>query len=422
VVVCLGRAGECDETRQLDDMTPRDLVSAAGADAGARLAFQFIRMQGGGADAFSSSDCHHVLDALRQLSGANELDAVMRVVRTTARALTGADGATFVLRRGDSVLYADEDAIAPLWKGRTFPVAECVSGWCMERGEAIAIADVFADPRVPSVVYEPTFVKSMLMVPIRQHDPMGAIGTYWASRHEASVREIELLQVLADAVSVAVDRATLISAEREARERAERIQQAQADMLRIVAHDIRNPLNAMMMGASLLLRVPADTEIGQRVQKHAGAVHRAGVRMERLIAQLVDYGRLEAGVFSVSPRPVPVSALLEHVKEIEDVARKDGHAIVVSPPSDGLAVVCDADRIVQVLSNLVGNSVKHTPPGGTVSVLASPEGDRAVRFTVADDGPGIPEEVRADLFTRYGRRADSARGTGLGLFITRGIV
>lgn len=379
-------------------------------------------MQGRDASAFGFEDCRHVLEAVRQLSRANDHEAVMGVVRRAARALTAADGATFVLRDGESVHYADEDAIAPLWKGRTFPVTDCISGWCIERGEVAVVDDVFSDPRIPAAVYEPTFVKSMLMVPIRKHDPIGAIGTYWATRHSPSEREIDLLHVLAESAAVAVDRVKLLEAERAARERAERMQQAQAEMLRIVAHDIRNPLNAMMMAAALLQRVPAETELGQRVRKHASAVRRAGVRMERLIRQLVDYGRLEAGVFSVEPEPVAVATLLEQVKEIDLVAEQDGHTIVVAPAPYGLEVACEPDRIVQVLSNLVGNSVNHTPPGGHVTVEAEPDGNGTVRFTVSDDGPGIPEDVRAELFTRYGRRADSARGTGLGLFIVRGIV
>lgn len=346
----------------------------------------------------------------------------MEVVRRAARALTAADGATFVLRRGDSVHYADEDAIAPLWKGATFALGACISGWCVDRGETVVIEDVFADPRIPKALYEPTFVKSVLMVPIRKHDPLGAIGTYWAAPHAASAREIELLEVLAESAAVAVDRVNLLEAERSAREHAERVQQAQSDMLRIVAHDIRNPLNAMMMAASLLQRVPADSDIGLKVRKHAATVHRAGARMDRLIRHLVDYGRLEAGVFSVTPEPVRVATLLEQVKDIDSTAEKEGTTVVVEPPPDGLTVACELDRIVQVLSNLVGNSVTHTPPGRRVTVGAEPDGDGHVRFVVADDGPGMPDDVRAELFTRYGRRADKARGTGLGLFIARGIV
>ena len=103
-----------------------------------------------------------------------------------ARELCGADGATFVLRDDDRCFYADEDAIAPLWKGKRFPMEACISGWVMIHREAVAIGDIYADARIPADAYRPTFVKSLAMVPIRTKAPIGAIGNYWASHHEVS--------------------------------------------------------------------------------------------------------------------------------------------------------------------------------------------------------------------------------------------
>jgi len=118
----------------------------------------------------------------------------MAVVRRHARTLTKADGVTFVLREGQQVFYADEDAIAPLWKGRRFPIDACVSGWAMLHRQVVAIADVYEDERVPITAYHPTFVKSMLMVPIGRQQPIGAIGAYWASKHQIDSRELTLLE------------------------------------------------------------------------------------------------------------------------------------------------------------------------------------------------------------------------------------
>src|SRR5687767_2516024 len=85
---------------------------------------------------------------VQQLSLARSLDAVMAIVRTAARQLTGADGATFVLRDGDLCFYADEDAVAPLWKGNRFPMSRCISGWSMIHRREAVIGDIAADPRV----------------------------------------------------------------------------------------------------------------------------------------------------------------------------------------------------------------------------------------------------------------------------------
>lgn len=145
-------------------------------------------------------------NAIDRLAGARTLAQVMSIVRTTARELTGADGITYVLRDGDRCFYADEDAIAPLWKGKRFPIGSCISGWVMNHREPVAIPDVFDDPRISGAIYRPTFVKSMAMVPVRDADPIAAIGAYWASPHAATDAELRVLKVLADASALALGR------------------------------------------------------------------------------------------------------------------------------------------------------------------------------------------------------------------------
>jgi GAF domain-containing protein len=145
-------------------------------------------------------------DAVDQLSRARELRRVMKIVRRYARDLTGADGVTFVLRDGDLCHYAEENAIRPLWKGKRFPMGKCVSGWAMLNAKTVAIADVFSDPRVLHAAYRPTFVKSLAVVPVRDVDPVAAIGAYWADRHDATEQELRVLKVLADASALALAR------------------------------------------------------------------------------------------------------------------------------------------------------------------------------------------------------------------------
>ena len=126
-------------------------------------------------------------------------ERVMKIVRTAARQLLGADGVTFVLRDGNECVYLEEDALGPLWKGQRFPMHQCVSGWVMTHGVPAIIVDIYDDPRVPVEAYRPTFVRSMAMVPIYDHrQPLGAIGAYWATQHEATPSQIDYLTTLAD--------------------------------------------------------------------------------------------------------------------------------------------------------------------------------------------------------------------------------
>lgn len=146
-----------------------------------------------------------LITVVQELSLARSLETIMKIVRVAARELTHADGASFVLRDKEQCFYADEDAIAPLWKGQRFPMDICISGWTMRNRQPVIISDIYEDDRIPFAAYQPTFVKSLAMVPIRTLDPIGAIGIYWAQIHQPTPEEVELLQALADTTAVALE-------------------------------------------------------------------------------------------------------------------------------------------------------------------------------------------------------------------------
>lgn len=158
-----------------------------------------------------------LVEAIQELSVARTVEDVRAVVRTAARNVSGADGATFVMRDGDQCHYVDEDAIGPLWKGLKFPLESCISGWAMLNRRAAVIPDIYRDERIPHDAYRPTFVASLVMVPIRQGDPIGAIGTYWAQEHIPSDQEVELLQALADSTAVAMENVRMLHEVEQAR-------------------------------------------------------------------------------------------------------------------------------------------------------------------------------------------------------------
>lgn len=146
-----------------------------------------------------------LITVVQKLSLARNLETIMAIVRVAARELTRADGASFVLRDKDQCFYADEDSIEPLWKGKRFPMKICIGGWTMQNRQPVVIEDIYGDERIPFAAYQPTFVKSLAMVPIRTLDPMGAIGVYWAQQHQPTAQEVDLLQALADTTSVALE-------------------------------------------------------------------------------------------------------------------------------------------------------------------------------------------------------------------------
>ena len=164
-----------------------------------------------------------LVDAIERLSSARSLDEIVEIVRVSARRIAEADGVTFVLRDGDLCHYVAENAISPLWAGQRFPLQACISGWCMLNGRAAVIPDIYADPRIPHGAYRPTFVSSLIMVPVGADKPLAAIGAYWAKQCQPPVKTVSLIETLARSTAVALANVQLYSSltasERQARER-----------------------------------------------------------------------------------------------------------------------------------------------------------------------------------------------------------
>jgi two-component sensor histidine kinase len=194
-----------------------------------------------------------LVETIEHLSLARSVEDVAAVVRSAARRISGADGVCFVLREGAECRYLDEDAIGPLWKGRRFPMSQCISGWAMLNGETAVIADVFADVRIPHDAYAPTFVKSLVMTPVRRADPIAAIGAYWAEVRQPRPSEVVKLAMVARATATALENVRLIGSLEEA--------VASRDFLiRELDHRVKNSLAAVRSITQQTLRTARSPE------------------------------------------------------------------------------------------------------------------------------------------------------------------
>ncbi len=213
-------------------------------------------------DADYTRGMERLMKAVQELSMARSLPDVQRIVRTSARELTGCDGATFILRDNGMCFYADEDAIEPLWKGMRFPMEACVSGWAMLNKDAAVISDIYQDARVPHEAYRPTFVKSMVMVPIRTLDPIGAIGNYWSYARQPSSREVGLLQALADSTSIAMENVQVYTElEERVRARTADLEKAKAEIHQL---SISDELTGLLNRRGFFLRAEPALEQAKR--------------------------------------------------------------------------------------------------------------------------------------------------------------
>lgn len=153
----------------------------------------------------SETDLLTLIETIEALSATRTIGEVAEVVRKAARRVSGADGVAFVLRDNDKCWYFDEDAIGPLWKGKRFPLTACISGWSMLNRQTVIIPDIYQDDRIPHDAYRPTFVKSLVMTPVRLEDPVAAIGAYWAEEHVPAPEIVKKLQVIARATASALE-------------------------------------------------------------------------------------------------------------------------------------------------------------------------------------------------------------------------
>lgn len=253
---------------------------------------------------------------------------------------------------------------------------------------------------------------SAMVVPLPARGrTLGAI-TLVASRSDRRYgpEDLAMAEELGRRAGVAMDNARLY-------DEAQRAIRARDDVLAIVSHDLKNPLEAIYLSSALLLRTGA----APRLRRHAETIQRSAARMDRLIRELLDLSSIEAGRLVVEPRPEPLDAVVEEaLAGLSPLALERGIALAADIDGAREPVPCDRERILQVLSNLVGNALQFTPRGGHVTVRATLAPAEA-RVEVRDDGPGIAPAQLRRVFDRYWK-SGSRRGTGLGLSIAKGLV
>ncbi|MGI8510040.1 MAG: ATP-binding protein [Gemmatimonadaceae bacterium] len=215
---------------------------------------------------------------------------------------------------------------------------------------------------------------------------------------------------------------------------AQRATRAREDVLAVVSHDLRNPLHTIGLSVSLLEEVFPDS-LSEIALQQTRIIQRAVKRANTLIQDLLDVSRIEAGGLSVVTAPLPPQQLLDDVHEaMGSLAAAADIKLECVADTDLSQVLADRERVLQVFTNLVGNAIKFTPPGGTITVSATGDGPGFVQFAVRDTGPGIAAENLPHVFDRFWQarhgannganngESKSSAGAGLGLAIAKGIV
>jgi signal transduction histidine kinase len=353
-------------------------------------------------------------DLLRGLTVGPNPEEVLR--RIAERAATLAGGSAAYVERLDT--ERDEIVAAAVYHGAGLPAAGTrgpykgsVAEHAIETRRAIIIEDVGRESRsilgsvkgnVPAVVLPLT----------TDHTPIGALVVLQGSRR-FTPRAIARLQTMADMSAISLRRAIMV-------EKLEQSLRAREELQRVLAHDLRNPINTIAMATSSLSH---SSELGQTEDRLLEMIRRSTTRMNRLIQDLIDTEVIERhGQLPLNANEHPAQSLAEEVCELTRIQAQSKTVDVHCDIQGNATIHADRDRLLQVLGNLIDNAIKFTPEGGTITVRSEARPDE-VRFSVSDTGPGIPASDRDRIFEPYWQAPATAHlGTGLGLSIAKQIV
>jgi signal transduction histidine kinase len=242
---------------------------------------------------------------------------------------------------------------------------------------------------------------------------IGILSLVSSTPHRYGAEDVKVAEALALRAALAIENARLYRA-------AQRALLARDEVLGVVAHDLRNPLTSIVAHSELL-------EIGNRrgepTHDDVAAIQRSAERMERMIRDLLDVASVEAGCLKVDRGAISASQLIREVTRTQSrLAAAMSRELRLELPPDLPVLWADRDRLLQVFENLLGNALKFTPSGGSITIRVTPR-QGEVLFSVADTGTGIGPDALAHVFDRFWQaRPDERRGAGLGLTIVKAIV
>jgi signal transduction histidine kinase/heme-degrading monooxygenase HmoA len=228
----------------------------------------------------------------------------------------------------------------------------------------------------------------------------------------------ELMAINQELAVLSRERSREARDERFGREDAERTNRQRNVFLRVLAHELRQPIGSALAAMGVLRKMNPD----ERLERPRALIERQLMQMNRLVEDLAETARLASGDVDLRRTHIDLARYLRELSMAWDAVAAEQHkSFSYSAPETPLVVPADADRLQQVFSNLVGNAFKYTPPGGEISVALDADDSFAV-ITVADEGEGIPPERLPHIFDLFQRETTTGSGLGVGLAVVKALV
>ena len=290
-----------------------------------------------------------------------------------------------VIRSAKPIVWLDQDAQSP--------------------DQLADLSDIFGDP--PSAA---------IIMPLNARDQLLGVISLYRQRGGYDSNDLFLAEELGRRAAIAIDNARL-------HDLVHAGIQARDDMIGIVSHDLRNPVNAVKMLTGVMLDRDSKEGIPADMVEYASVIRQAAEQMDGLIRDLLDVTRVEAGRLAVALQRENTEELLsDALRTLAPVTEQKSIKLRLTAPDDLPEVMADRERIGQAISNLVGNAVKFSPAGGEIVVRVAVL-DTELVFSVSDRGQGMTPEQLSHAFDRFWQSSRTDRqGAGLGLAITKGII
>ncbi len=355
---------------------------------------------------FAATIAEHCADALAR---ARLYGETRRAERRLQSVLERLPVGVIVAEAPDGALVFANDAMANLWRADGFPARG------EDRGKMLRAS--FPDGR-PLAKEDWPIVRALRGEVVESQELRitrldGAEG--WIHIQAAPIRRDD--GTIEAAVATAVD----VTAEKEARASADEASRSKDEFLAMVGHELRNPL-APIVTALTLMRLRGEGTL----ERERAVIERQVKHLTRLVDDLLDVSRAVRGKLRLERSPVEVAAVVADAIEVAGpLIEERRHELAVAVPRTGLIVDADGERLAQVITNLLTNAAKYTPPGGHIGVIAREDADQ-VTLEVADSGAGIAPELLPrlfDVFTQGRQGLDRKQGgLGLGLAIARQLI